>query len=193
MMVATAIDGIDGTLARKFQVKIVLPGFDGALLDNLVDYFTFVIVPAVFIYMFDMLPPSFALAGAAMIALASAYQFCQVDAKTGDNFFKGFPSYWNVLALYLYFFQFNPWTNFAILVGFAIAVFVPIRYVYPTRTAAFRKTTLGLSLIWAVTTIVILWQFPNHPPWLLWASMGYIGYYFALSFYFTARVYRAAA
>jgi len=193
MMVSTAIDGIDGTLARKFKVKVVLPGFDGALLDNLVDYFTFVIVPGVFFYMADLLPPQLALAGAAMIALASAYQFCQVDAKTGDNFFKGFPSYWNVVALYLYLFQFGQWTNLVILVGFAIAVFVPIRYVYPTRTVAFRKTTIGLAFIWGASMIVVLWQFPNHAPWLLWASMGFIVYYFVLSFYFTAKVYRAAA
>lgn len=192
MMIATGIDSIDGTLARKFKVKIVLPGFDGALLDNLVDYFTFVIVPAVFIYMDDMLPAHLALGGAAMIALVSAYQFCQVDAKTGDHFFKGFPSYWNVVALYLFLFQFDQWTNLIILTGFAISVFIPIRYVYPTRTTAFRKTTLGLSLIWAISMIVVLVQFDHHPPWLLWASMGYVAYYFLLSFYFTAQVYRAS-
>ncbi len=193
MMIATAIDSIDGTLARKFNVKIVLPGFDGTLLDNLVDYFTFVIVPAVFIYMADMLPTQLALGGAAIIALVSAYQFCQVDAKTGDHFFKGFPSYWNVVALYLFLFQFGQWTNLIILTGFAISVFIPIRYVYPTRTTAFRKTTLAFSFVWAIIMIVVLWQFPAHSPLLLWASMGYVAYYFLLSFYFTAQVYRASS
>jgi phosphatidylcholine synthase len=191
MMVATAIDGIDGTLARKFRVKIVLPGFDGTLLDNLVDYFTFVIVPAVFIYMSGILPGQFAFAGAAAICLVSAYQFCQVDAKTGDHFFKGFPSYWNVVALYLYFFQASPWINFAILAVFAVLVFIPIRYVYPTRTERFRKTTLTFSLVWAAAMLFVLIAFPDHPPWLLWATMAYVTYYFALSFYFTAQVYRA--
>ncbi len=193
MMIATAIDSIDGALARKFQVKVVLPGFDGALLDNLVDYFTFVIVPAVFIYMADLLPAQLALGAAAVISLVSAYQFCQVDAKTGDHFFKGFPSYWNVVALYLFLFQFGQWTNLIILTGFAISVFIPIRYVYPSRTTAFRKTTLGLSFVWAVTMIIVLVQFDHHSLWLLWASMGYVAYYFLLSFYFTAQVYRASA
>jgi phosphatidylcholine synthase len=192
MMIATAIDSIDGTLARKFQVKIVLPGFDGALLDNLVDYFTFVIVPAVFIYMADLLPPQLAMGAAAMISLVSAYQFCQADAKTDDNFFKGFPSYWNIVALYLFLFQFGQWINLIILAGFAISVFVPILYVYPSRTDTFRKTTLGLSFVWSVAMITVLVQFPNHPPWLLWATMGYVAYYFSLSFYFTALAHRAS-
>lgn len=113
--VALAIDGVDGRLARLARVSEVLPGFDGALLDNLVDYFTYVVVPALFLWRADLLPPRLAPVGAALVVLTSAYQFCQVDAKTADHYFKGWPSYWNVLALYLFLLGWNPWVNFGLL------------------------------------------------------------------------------
>jgi phosphatidylcholine synthase len=95
MAAAVLIDSFDGTLARRVDVKNVLPQIDGALLDNIVDYLNYVFVPVFFIYWADLLPPQLAVVGATLMLLSSAYQFSQADAKTDDHFFKGFPSYWS--------------------------------------------------------------------------------------------------
>src|SRR5206468_657452 len=102
MAYTVAIDSIDGTLARAVGVKQVLPFFDGTRLDDIVDYFTYVIVPMLFVLRFDLLPPALAVPVALCPVLASAYGFCRTDAKTADHYFTGFPSYWTIVAVYLY-------------------------------------------------------------------------------------------
>ncbi|MEQ9362907.1 MAG: hypothetical protein RIF32_01610, partial [Leptospirales bacterium] len=149
MGVALVVDSVDGTLARAAKVKEVYPNFDGALMDNIVDYLNYVIVPAYLLIETDLLtvdllrPEVFegllSLLGASLIALSSAYQFCRADAKTADNYFTGFPSYWNLVVFYLYFLDFGPFVNFGILAARSALIFIPIRYVYPSRTAAFFK------------------------------------------------------
>jgi phosphatidylcholine synthase len=187
LMVAAAIDSLDGYLARLARVKDVLPGFDGALLDNIIDYFTFVMVPALIFFEAGLLPHRLALAGAVLAVLASSYQFCQADAKTGDHFFKGFPSYWNVVALYLFLFDFNPWLNLAIIVALALLVFVPIKYVYPSRTPRYRRLTVALAGVWGALLIFALVQYPEPHRGILWVSLLYVGYYAVLSLVLTVR------
>ena len=131
MGVALFVDGFDGTLARRVRIKETLPNFDGALLDNLVDYFTYAIVPAYFLYQANLLPADFRLLAVAAMLLASAYQFCQADAKTDDHYFKGFPDYWNILVLYMFLLNSNPQINLAIMLLCVILVFVPIHYFIP--------------------------------------------------------------
>jgi phosphatidylcholine synthase len=194
LMVATAIDSFDGRLARLFRVKDVLPRFDGALLDNLVDYFTYVIVPALFIYMYPgMLPEGFEWIGSAIMVLTSAYQFCQADAKTDDHYFKGFPSYWNVVALYLFFLGYEPWVNFAIVAVFSVLVFVPIKYLYPSRTVRFRRLTIALSMVWGASMIALLIRHPHVPIGLVYATLLYIAYYSGMSIFMTASEARRRA
>ena len=115
MLVAVLIDATDGTLARAVKIKWVLPWFDGAKLDDIVDYYTFVIVPVVFLYQLRLLPAHGTLFFVALPLLASAYGFCQAAAKTPDFFFTGFPSYWNIVALYLYAGQTPLWLNGALV------------------------------------------------------------------------------
>ena len=134
MVIAIFVDGFDGWLARWANVKTYAQGVDGALLDNIIDYFNYVIVPGLFLYEAELLPQTFALAGIILIALTSAFQFTQTDAKTSDHYFKGFPSYWNVMALYMFVLGTSPWLNFLIVVALNILVFVPVKYVYPSRT-----------------------------------------------------------
>src|SRR5690242_13655902 len=98
LAVTVAIDAIDGSLARWFRVKERVPTIDGALLDNIVDYFTYVLVPAYFVLQGGYFSSIGGIVAAAMMVLSSAYQFCQVDAKTDDHYFKGWPSYWNIVA-----------------------------------------------------------------------------------------------
>ncbi len=179
------VDGLDGMLARHVRVKEVLPHFNGALLDNMVDYFTYVLVPAVFLHQADLLPEVFSSPSCALIMVASAYQFCQCDAKTSDHYFKGWPSYWNLLAFYLFLMDLGRWTNLVLVLLFATLVFVPVKYVYPSRTRRMRSLTVVLTGLWAVSLLVMLLQYPEVSPAVLWASLGYVGYYYAASAYVT--------
>lgn len=183
MIAATLVDALDGVLARRTRVKEVVPNFDGALLDNMVDYFTYVIVPALFMYNVGLFPQQFSLLGVTAILLASAYQFCQSDAKTDDHYFKGFPSYWNVVVFYLFVLGLEPWINLTVTLALAVLVFVPIKYIYPSRTRRYQKLTITLAIIWGAICIAILMQYPEPQPWLIWTSLLFAVYYTGASLY----------
>ena len=185
MMIATAIDATDGWLARKARVREVLPGFDGGALDDLIDFHTYTSLPLLLIWRSGVLTDSLAWL-LLLPLLASAYGFSQVDAKTDDGFFLGFPSYWNIVAFYLYAAHTPPWLNAIVVAVLAFLVFVPIRYVYPTRTVRFRALTNMLGGLWVVTLLLLLWQFPTPSGWLVVGSLYYPLYYTALSFYLHA-------
>lgn len=183
-IIASFVDSVDGVIARRFRVKSVLPSFDGALLDNIIDYLTYVIIPALFLYhMPNLLPHGWELFSAGMISIASAYQFCQADAKTDDHTFKGFPSYWNIVVFYLFALQLSPWVNMAILTILTILVFVPIHYAYPSRMEKYQQTTIILTAIWTLLVILIYALMPNTPIGLVYFSLLYIIYYVGISLY----------
>ena len=179
MLVALVIDAVDGTLARAVRVKEALPGFDGRRLDDLVDYLNYVVVPAVFLVACGAVPH---WAFAAAPVLASAYGFSQADAKTDDHFFLGFPSYWNVVALYAWGLGLTPPATAALLLVLSALVFVPLKYVYPSRTRRLRlASSLGAALWTAlVAAAVALPQRPSGAP-LLELSLLYPAYYVAVS------------
>ena len=181
MIVAMLIDGFDGMLARWADVKTYASGIDGALLDNILDYLNYVLVPAIFLIKADVLPTGLRLLGACSILLTSAYQFTQTDAKTEDHHFKGFPSYWNAAALYMLLMNLPQWLNFGFLMLFNIMVFIPIKYIYPTRNNYLRKLTLALTYLYGAIGIWGLIQYPNQPKWVVWASFVYVAYYIVLS------------
>lgn len=184
MVLAILVDGFDGMLARLADVRTYANEIDGALLDNIIDYFNYVVVPAVFLVEGDFLPASFRLAMAIVILLTSAYQFTQVDAKTDethDYFFKGFPDYWNIVVLYMLVMRLNPWINLGFLALFNILVFVPIKYLYPSRDSRLRTVTLAASLAYGVVGIYGLSQYPDVPQWVVWVSFIYVGYYAFMS------------
>jgi len=181
MIVAMLIDGFDGMLARWADVKTYASGIDGALLDNILDYLNYVLVPAIFLIKADVLPTGLRLLGACSILLTSAYQFTQTDAKTEDHHFKGFPSYWNVAALYMLLMNLPHWLNFGFLMLFNVMVFIPIKYIYPTRNNYLRKLTLALTYLYGAIGIWGLIQYPNQPKWVVWASFIYVAYYIVLS------------
>jgi len=181
MIVAMLVDGFDGMLARWADVKTYANGVDGALLDNILDYLNYVMVPALFLIKADVLPESVRLFAASSILLTSAYQFTQTDAKTDDHHFKGFPSYWNVAALYMLLMNLSPWINFGFLMLFNVLVFVPIKYIYPSRNSYLRTLTLALTYAYGAIGIWGLLQYPNQPQWVVWASFVYVAYYIILS------------
>ncbi|MCO5182846.1 MAG: CDP-alcohol phosphatidyltransferase family protein [Anaerolineae bacterium] len=186
---AALIDGLDGTLARRFDTKQYASGIDGALLDNIVDYFTYVIVPAFIVYQAQLVPATWTVAAVAIISITSAYQFSQTDAKTDDHFFKGFPSYWNVLVFYLFMLKATPIVGFGIIALLGLLVFVPIHYLYPSRMTAFQKITLILTGLWLGSLGLIWWQYAYSTvqPWLGWLSLSYVVYYVCMSIYLTLR------
>jgi len=188
LTLATFIDATDGTLARRARVKQVLPQFDGARLDDIVDYLNYVVVPVVLAYHAALLPSGPAgLAVCALPLLASGYGFCQLDAKTEDHFFKGFPSYWNVVVFYFYTLGTARWFNVAALVIFSVLVFVPIGYLYPSKNPTAQRTTYVLGLVWALCFMVLLAQFPHPSRRLAQLSMFFPVYYMAMSFHLHFR------
>lgn len=187
-LLALIIDGTDGMLARRLRVKERLPWFDGARLDDIVDYLTYVFAPMLLLWSGGYLPSGVAGTILAMVPLlASSYQFCRVDAKTDDHFFLGFPSYWNIVAFYAIVLDLGTVAVTSILLICSALVAVPVCYLYPSRTRTLRRTNLVLTGLWLVLYAVILWQMPHPRGWALAGSLAYLGYYLAVSVYLTVR------
>jgi len=187
MVVAIVVDATDGTLARLARVKEATPNFDGARLDDIVDYLTFVFIPALLLYRAGLLPDGWGGAVAAAMLLSSGYGFSSTDAKTDDNFFMGFPSYWNIVALYLYAARLPSEVNAIILLVLSGLVFVRIGYVYPARTPVLRGLTIALCAVWGLMTLAIILMLPDVSPLLLTTSLFFPIYYTVLSLVLNAR------
>jgi phosphatidylcholine synthase len=140
-----------------------------------------VFVPALFVWRALLVPEAWTVPVAAAMLLASAYGFNRDDAKTPDHFFTGFPSYWNVVVFYLLVAGWPAAVNAAILLVLAVLVFVPLRYVYPSRTPVWPVPTNLLGVIWGVLMLVMLWQYPAVSRPVLLASLVFPAYYVALS------------
>jgi phosphatidylcholine synthase len=176
------VDATDGVLARAARVSERLPWFSGSKLDDLVDYLTYVFVPALIVWRALLVVDPWTTVVPAAMLLSSGYGFSNMSAKTSDHFFTGFPSYWNIVVAYLFVLQLPPDVNAAILLGFAVMVFVPIRYIYPSRTTILPRTTNLLGAAWGALGIAILWQYPQVSRPLVLASLVYPAFYFVLSF-----------
>ena len=187
MAYTTAVDSIDGTLARAVRVKEVLPFVDGSRLDDVVDYFTWVVVPVFFVVHMGLVPAAASIPVASLVLMASGYGFSQTAAKTPDHFFTGFPSYWNVVAFYLYVLEWPPALNAAVLVVLAVLVFVPIRYAYPSRMTELRLPTVVLGLVWGTAVLWALAHFESAPRTVLTWSLVYPAYYIGVSLYLHAK------
>ena len=196
LLAALVVDGTDGMMARALRVKETIPTFDGARLDDIVDYITYAFVPMLLLWKGDYLPNGFwGEAVAALPLVASSYQFCRSDAKTDDHFFLGFPSYWNVVAFYVVVLELSATVTAVILLVCAALVFVPIKYVYPSRTNAFWALNLSLAGLWLVLYAVILVSLPDPNMPVVVLSLAYVAYYVVVSVYLTmkSRTNRARA
>jgi phosphatidylcholine synthase len=191
------VDATDGWLARLARVDVVTPAMSGTRLDDIVDYLTYVFVPAALVVQSgaggasvpagSLVPPGLAWPVAAAMLLSSAIGFSRDVAKTPDHFFTGFPSYWNIVVLYLVVMGLSPAANAAVLLVLAVLVFVPIRYIYPTRTVVWRPLTVALGVVWGAQMILIVWWLPVPPRALVWSSLVFPAYYAALSLALEAR------
>ena len=179
LLVGLFIDSVDGTLARKVGVARVLPQVDGRRLDDIVDYLNYVIVPVVFLVAAGSVTH---WAWAALPILASAYGFSQTDAKTEDDFFLGWPSYWNVVALYLWLLEISPLAGTLWVCLFAALVFVPLKYVYPSRMPVLRRSTNVLAGAWLlVMAFAVTWPDWARSVRLVEASLFFPAWYVVLS------------
>lgn len=187
MALAVLIDASDGTLARLVRVKERIPWFDGDRLEDIVDYLNYVLVPSLFLIRADLLPQADALWLAAVPLVTSAYGFCQKEAKTPDHFFLGFPSYWNIVFFYLYVMQTPRWLNAFLILILSVLVFVPIKYLYPSRSPVLRGPTVTLGLLWGALVVTLIYQLPEPSLWVALASLLYPAYYFILSLYIAGK------
>lgn len=183
LVLATIVDATDGVLARALHVKERLPWFDGGTLDNVVDYLTYVFVPVLVVVKAALVPPALAVPIGAAMLIASGYGFSRADAKvaTTDHFFTGFPSYWNIVAVYLVDWRLAPAVNAAILALLVVLVFVPVRYVYPSRTLTWRPVTIALGAVWGVCLSVVIWRLPDGGGVWSWLALVFPVYYLVLS------------
>jgi phosphatidylcholine synthase len=187
MFAATLVDATDGMLARRARVREALPDVDGARIDDIVDYLTFVFLPMMLLEASGGLYRVAALPVIAVVMLSSMYGFVAPDAKSSDYFFTGFPSYWNIVVLYLMLFHLSPTVNAIVLLVLSALVFVRVGYIYPSRTPTLRTLTLVLAAAWAVfiAAIIVLW--PSPPRWIAIGSLVFPVYYTMLSFVLHAR------
>jgi phosphatidylcholine synthase len=186
MMLATAIDATDGWLARKARVKDVLPGFDGRALDDLIDFHAYTSLPLLLLWRAGTLPGPLAWL-LLLPLLSSAYGFSQVDAKTADGFFLGFPSYWNIIAFYLYALQPAPWVSVVLIAGFAVLTFVPTPYIYATRGGPFATPINAGAAVWFVLLGLVLYGSEGQRVTIALISLIYPVMYLALSAWVTLK------
>ena len=180
LAVALFVDGIDGTLARKLNSAETWPRFSGEVLDLVVDYLGYVLVPALAIATGAILPPAWEMPAAAAILISSAIYFADRKMKTESWYFRGFPATWNLIAFYLFLLRPDPYVALGIVILFVVLTFLPIYFIHPTRVKKMRSLTLALAAIWSGLAIVTL--FNNFsPPYPVTIALCAIGVYFLLA------------
>ncbi len=157
LALALFVDGIDGSLARMVDVKRHTPHINGENLDNIIDYLNYVFVPVFAIYWFDFVPESMEIISAFIILAVSCYTFANSNIKTSDFYFSGFPALWNIVILYFYILDTDPFLNFITICFLAIFTFIPIKYLHPFRVKRFRFISLSVLAVWMITTVLILY------------------------------------
>lgn len=178
---AFVVDGLDGPLARRYRVEQVLPRISGETLDLVVDYLTYVVIPAVMLASLDLLPEGWRTLTAGVVLAVSLYTFANRDMKTDDNYFEGFPAVWNVLVLYMWVLDTNPWANLAVIALCVALTFTRLKFTHPMRVVKLRTLTLVLTAIWATLSLLMVLTHPAPPHWAMWLWVALIGYFLWLT------------
>ncbi|WP_028032956.1 phosphatidylcholine synthase [Chelativorans sp. J32] len=173
---ALLVDGIDGPIARKLQVKDVLPTWSGDLLDNVIDYVTYVLIPAFALYQSGFMGEGLSFLSAALIVVSSAIYYADTGMKTKENFFKGFPVVWNMVVFTLFVIAPGEYVSFGVVVISAILTFLPIHFLHPVRVARLRIFNLGIFLAWCAFGAVALLQDMKAAGWVK-VGIGATGLY----------------
>lgn len=185
--IALIVDGIDGTLARRAAVRDVLPDFDGSVLDLVIDYLNYVVVPAIFLYRFDLFPDGFGTVLTAFILVTSLYCFCNVHMKSGDNYFVGFPAIWNVVALYLWVLGWPDFVNAAVVVLIGGLTFTTVKFLHPFRVREFMPINVAVTVVWMASSLILVLVHPELPVLVMVPWLGATAYYVGVCLWRTLR------
>ncbi len=169
LIVAFFVDGIDGPLARKYDVKTYAPQYDGALMDLIIDYLTYVFIPAYALFKSGLLPGWTGWFAIIVITFTSVVYFSDTRMKTKDNSFQGFPGCWNMVVIVMFALSPNFWVILAVVVALSVAMFLPLKFVHPVRTERWRNVTLPIAILWTALAGHAAWVGFTEPAWMLWA------------------------
>ena len=168
LVVAFLVDGIDGPLARKYDVKTNAPQIDGVLLDLIIDYLTYVFIPAFALFKSGLLPGWTGWVAIILVTFASAIYFADTRMKTKDNSFWGFPGCWNMMVIVMFALSPNFWVILAVTVVLSLAMFAPLKFVHPVRTERWRTVTLPMALAWTFFAGWAAWVDFHPQSWAHW-------------------------
>ncbi|HEY6993920.1 MAG TPA: CDP-alcohol phosphatidyltransferase family protein [Xanthobacteraceae bacterium] len=175
--IALVIDGVDGTIARRLKVADLLPRWSGDVLDLVVDFVTYVFVPAYAIAAGGLLPAALALPAAVVIVVTGALYFADREMKTADNYFRGFPALWNAAAFYLFLLKPAPWLAAVLIVVLSVLTFTPFKFLHPMRVARLRAVNVAAVLLWAALALIAVIRDLDPGPWVAGGLLA-IGLYF---------------
>lgn len=171
LVVALFVDGIDGPLARRYAVKTNFPIYDGVLMDLIVDYLTYVFIPAFALFESGLLPGWTGWLAIIAITYASVIYFSDTRMKTKDNSFSGFPACWNMVVLVLFALEPGYWVTLGVVLALAVAMFFPLKFIHPTRTLRWRAVSLPVALAWTVFAGWAAWVDFHPESWAHWGLM----------------------
>ena len=177
---ALVVDGADGLLAREFQVADVLPRWSGETLDLIVDFTTYVFVPAYAIAASGMLPKALAVPAGVVVVITGALYFADRQMKTADNYFRGFPGLWNLAAFYLYLLEPPEWLAAGLIVALAVLTFLPLKFLHPLRVKRLRWLNIALLVAWAAFAFIAVIQNLVPGPYVTWPLVGIAVYFFGI-------------
>jgi phosphatidylcholine synthase len=177
---ALFIDGIDGTLARAARVRVTAASIDGAVLDLVIDFLTYVLVPVVALWRSDLMPTEASFWIGLVVTIASALYLADTRMKTDDLWFRGFPATWNIIVLYLFILR-PPWmVSAAILLGATALMFAPVVFVHPLRVVKLRSLTMAMSFVWFVLATIAIVENLQPSAWVAWGLIATVAYFLAL-------------
>ncbi|WP_299352199.1 CDP-alcohol phosphatidyltransferase family protein [uncultured Shimia sp.] len=168
LVVAFFVDGLDGPMARKYHVKKYAPEFDGVLLDLIIDYLTYVFIPAFALFKSGLMDGWTGWFAIIVITFASAMYFADTRMKTKDNSFSGFPGCWNMVVLVIFALEPNFWVSFVIVSALAVSMFLPLKFIHPVRTERWRWVSLPMALAWTFFAGWAAWVDFHPESWAHW-------------------------
>ena len=181
LFVALVIDGVDGTLARLTSVEIVLPRMSGKMIDTVIDFTTYAIIPAYFFFQADLGPPGWNMVLAALMLVVAVLYYGKEGMIAASMHFVGFPVLWNVVVFFLFFvFNLPPWANAALIVLFSVLHFVPLRYAYPSRALRWQAVTLLVSASGLLAALGLIWTYPRELFWMKAVTLVSLVYFAGL-------------
>jgi phosphatidylcholine synthase len=176
---ALVVDGADGPLAREFKVAEVLPRWSGETLDLIIDFTTYVFVPAYAIAASGQLPKGLAVSAGIVVVITGALYFADRNMKTPDNYFRGFPGLWNLAAFYLYLLEPPQWASAAMVAALAVLTFLPLKFLHPLRVKRLRALNVALLAVWAVLAFIAVMYNLAPGPFVVWPLVAIAFYFFA--------------